>query len=166
MKLRVAGMAKESVVDGPGFRYAVFTQGCDRGCLGCHNPETHDPEGGEDIDVAELVDDITSRERLDGVTLSGGEPFTQIEACLELVNKIRSRRPDMNVICYTGNTLEELREKADPVINDFLERIDVLIDGPYVAEQRDLSLPFRGSRNQRMINLRDQSNVEATHEHD
>lgn len=149
MKLRIAGLARESVVDGPGIRFAVFTQGCRRNCPGCHNPTTHDLTGGELVDCATLAAEILRNLHLDGVTLTGGEPFLQAAACAALLGPIR--QAGLHIIAYSGFTWEELCTQPDAL--PLLCQLDVLVDGPYRADLRSPELPFRGSRNQRVINL-------------
>lgn len=151
MELRVAGIQNESIVDGPGFRLAVFAQGCPHHCPGCHNPQTHPFEGGELMDTDQLLDILDSNPLLKGITLSGGEPFCQPEAMAELARQAHQRGKD--VVCFTGYTLEQLLDTKDDAIRALLEQIDILIDGPYIEAQRDLTLLFRGSANQRLIDL-------------
>lgn len=151
MELRVAGIVKESVVDGPGFRYVIFAQGCTHCCKGCHNPDTHDLGGGYLVDADSLVEDIKQNIYIDGVTFSGGEPFLQAEAFLHIAEKLKEA--ETNIVCYTGFTFEELLLKKDYNIQRLLENIDLLIDGPYIERLKDLSLPFRGSSNQRIIDV-------------
>lgn len=155
MKIRLAGTTKESVVDGPGIRYVIFTQGCLLKCPGCHNPETHDTDDGMLVEADEILTDIGACPHIDGVTFSGGEPFLQPEACFYIAEKVRTRYPHLNIVCYSGNTLEQLRMSPNRAVGDLLSLIDILIDGPYIERLRDLSLPFRGSSNQTIIKLRE-----------
>lgn len=152
--LRLAGLVKESVVDGPGLRAVVFVQGCPHRCPGCHNPETWDPAGGFAVTVDELWRELKDLRLLRGITYSGGEPFAQAEPLAVLAERIKERGWDLFV--YTGYTWEELerRRREDPGTDRLLRLADVLIDGPFILKERDLSLPFRGSRNQRLIDLR------------
>jgi anaerobic ribonucleoside-triphosphate reductase activating protein len=152
-KIRLAGITEESVVDGEGIRFTVFTQGCPHRCAGCHNPQTHDFDAGSDYAVDGLFEKIKKNPLLDGITFSGGEPFAQASGCRELAKKVKDA--GLNVWCYTGYTLEQLKEKAvsDADVENFLSEIDVLVDGPFIESQRDLLLPFRGSKNQRIIKL-------------
>ncbi len=152
-KIRIAGIVSDSIVDGPGIRYTIFTQGCAHECVGCHNPETWDFDGGVEVDIDKLIEQIVSNPLLNGVTISGGDPFYQIEPTLELVYKLKSL--NINVIVFTGYTFEELQQmkESNPNLDRILHNIDVLIDGPYIEEERDLTLRFRGSRNQRVIDL-------------
>lgn len=153
MKLRLAGMVPESIVDGPGLRLALFFQGCPHRCPGCHNPETHDPAGGREVDSAELLARIKETRGIDGVTFTGGEPFAQAAGLAELAGEIR--RLGLNLVLYSGFTFEELlrKSRADFHTRRLLQAGTLLIDGPYIEAERDLALPFRGSRNQRLIDL-------------
>ena len=153
MKLRIAGIDPESVVDGPGIRLVVFTQGCPHRCPGCHNPQTHDPGGGYERDIDEIQTVIENSKLIRGVTFSGGEPFLQATALAELARWIRAMGFD--VVAYTGYLFEDLliRSRQQPDIRELLKHTDILIDGPYQAEERDTRLAFRGSRNQRIIDV-------------
>ena len=152
MRLRIAGIVKESVVDGPGFRYVVFAQGCSHNCKGCHNPDTHDPEGGYAVDTEDIFADIMQCKNIDGVTFSGGEPFLQAEPFTKLAERLKEA--GINVLCYSGYTFEELLASNNESYKSLLKLIDTLIDGPYVEELRDIRLTFRGSRNQRIIDVK------------
>ncbi len=152
IKLRIAGVVRESVVDGPGLRYVIFAQGCPHRCPGCHNPETWDPAGGYEVLFLEILNDITVNPLITGVTLSGGEPFMQAASFAVLATTLKHK--GFNLVTYTGYTLEELRDMPDEGVKDLLAVTDILIDGPFLIAERDLTLPFRGSRNQRIINIR------------
>lgn len=149
-QLRLAGIAGDSIVDGPGIRITLFAQGCPHHCRGCHNPETWELEGGTWWTTEDLVKVIEGNPLVRGVTFSGGEPFSQAEAFAELAEKLRSR--GYEVASYSGFTMEELLEGSQAQ-KMLLEELDVLIDGPYIEEQRSLSLAYRGSRNQRIIDV-------------
>ncbi|QAT42802.1 anaerobic ribonucleoside-triphosphate reductase activating protein [Aminipila luticellarii] len=151
--IRIAGIVRESIVDGPGIRFTVFCQGCPHGCKGCHNPETHDFKGGYDCSIEKLLHEIDKDPLLSGVTFSGGEPMCQPEAFLTLAREIKKR--ELNIVIFTGYTLEELQSMADenPSIGELLLFTDYLIDGRFVREERDLTLQFRGSGNQRYIDM-------------
>ena len=151
MDIRINGIMNDSIVDGPGLRLAVFVQGCSHRCPGCHNPQTHDPLGGAVRDTGEVIRLMDANPLLDGLTLSGGEPFEQAAACLVLARAARER--GLSVWAYTGYTLEALRQREDADIDELLGLCDVLVDGPFVLAQRSLELDFRGSRNQRLIDL-------------
>lgn len=149
--LRVHGMLQESVVDGPGLRDVVFVQGCPHRCPGCQNPGSWDFEGGSLVDVADIISLIPSSPLIAGVTFSGGEPFCQASPLVEIAKHVKSR--GLNLWVYTGYTWEELLSSSDPAVMELLSYTDVLVDGRYVREERDISLPFRGSRNQRLIDV-------------
>jgi anaerobic ribonucleoside-triphosphate reductase activating protein len=150
MQLRVSGIIEESVVDGPGFRFVIFTQGCFHNCAQCHNKDTHDPDGGQLIDTDEILQMIKKNPLLDGVTFSGGEPLLHTEALTKLAMEIRLL--GLNVISYTGFVWEDLM-KSKKHFDDYLSQVDVLIDGPFKFEVRSLNLSFRGSTNQRVIDV-------------
>lgn len=149
--LRISGVEPESIVDGPGFRYVIFTQGCPHGCPGCHNPQTHDFGGGRPADVPAMLREIGEDPLLQGVTFSGGEPFCQPEPLCGIAEAVKGMGKD--VVVYSGYTLEQLQEmgRTDRWIARLLELCDILIDGPYLEAQRDLTLLYRGSTNQRVI---------------
>ena len=128
----------------------MFAQGCPHGCPGCHNPESHAPDGGTLRDTDEIVGLIDANPLLDGITLTGGEPFMQSDACLELSRAAHAR--GLNVWCYTGYEYEQLLEREDA--RALLDDVDVLVDGPFLLGERSLELRFRGSRNQRVIDMR------------
>lgn len=152
-KLKIAGLVEESIVDGPGIRFVVFTQGCPHSCKGCHNPQTHDFNFGEYIDIDDLAKRINSNPLLKGVTLSGGEPFMQCEALVELISKLNN---NLDIITYSGFTFEEIVKKANNEnrFMDLLNYTDILIDGRFEEEKKDENLAFRGSSNQRAINVK------------
>ena len=153
MKLRVAGFEKESIVDGPGIRYVLFLQGCVHNCPGCHNPQTHPLDGGSEINVIEIVADIHKQRRVDGVTFSGGDPFLQAKPLLELAKILK--KDAIHLMVYSGFTYEQLLEqgKKNAAITELLNLADILVDGPFILEKKDLALAFRGSSNQRLIDL-------------
>ena len=153
--IRIAGVYRESIVDGPGIRFSIFSQGCRHNCEGCHNPETHDFKGGYDCDIDKIVEEILKNPLLDGVTFTGGDPMVQTEGFYLLAKKIKEKRNDLNILIYTGYTYEELLEisKEDEYAEKLLELTDYIIDGRFVLAERDLSLLFRGSSNQRFIDM-------------
>lgn len=157
MKIRLATpvIMEDSIVDGEGIRAVIWTQGCAHKCPGCHNPETHSFDDGFLLDTSEVKEQIDALEGQDGVTFSGGDPLYQVEACLELAKYIKTKK--MNVWCYTGYTYETLLDlaKGSPLIIEFLKTIDVLVDGPFILEQKSLDCPFRGSTNQRIIDTKE-----------
>lgn len=151
--IRLAGIVRESIVDGPGIRFTVFCQGCPHGCPGCHNPESHDFSGGKDCSTDRLLEEIDKDPLLAGVTFSGGEPFCQPEGFLQLAKGVRER--GLNITSFSGYTYEELADMAadNDAVRELLDMTDILVDGPYLKEQRDLTLQFRGSSNQRVIDM-------------
>ena len=151
MEIRLAGIVPESIVDGPGYRLAVFVQGCPHACAGCHNPHTHDFAGGHLSDTAEIIAKLGKNPLVRGVTLTGGEPMMQAEALCEIASAARER--GMNVWCYTGYTLEALWQENRADRMRLLEYVDVLVDGPYIAHERSLDLLYCGSKNQRLIDM-------------
>lgn len=135
-RINVAGIIKESVVDGPGIRYVVFAQGCPHRCEGCHNPETHPFSGGKKKDINEIIEEIRENPLLSGVTFSGGEPFCQAEAFAKLAVEVK--KLGLNVVTYTGYTFEEvifLSEK-NKAWKDLLYETDILIDGPFDIKKK------------------------------
>ena len=151
MQIRLAGVEPESIVDGPGYRLAVFVQGCPHHCPGCHNPATHDFSGGTLRDTAEITAMLGANPLVRGVTLTGGEPMMQAAALCEIARAARER--GMSVWCYTGYTLEALLKEQNPDRMRLLALVDVLVDGPYIAHERSLDLLYCGSRNQRLIDM-------------
>ena len=151
MRIRIAGTLNDSIVDGPGFRYTVFTQGCLLDCPGCHNPETHPIDAGKWIDTDLIIAQMDENHLLDGLTLSGGDPILQPEACTVLARA--AKLIGLNVWIYTGWTFEELLALNDPRVYALLSASDVLVDGRFQLDNRTLGLRFRGSANQRLIDL-------------
>lgn len=154
MDIRISGTVSESIVDGPGFRYTVFVQGCPHNCPGCHNPQTHDFNGGKIVDTDDLFRECVENPLNKGVTFSGGEPFAQAKALYELGRRFKERGYDL--WCYTGWTFKELwkMSESEYYVGKLLSIIDVLVDGRFIEERKSLSLPFRGSENQRLIDMK------------
>lgn len=152
--IRIAGIEPESIVDGPGIRYVVFAQGCRHRCPGCHNPHTHSFDGGRLVEIDAIIQEIKSNPLLDGITLSGGEPFEQAAAFSKLVRRVREM--NLDVIVYTGYTYEQLMDgiHAQPDWSSLLDGADLLIDGPFQQDKKSLLLKFRGSSNQRIIDMK------------
>lgn len=152
-ELQISGLIEESIVDGEGLRFVVFVQGCPHHCPGCHNPETHPRDGGTRMHVDAIAKQICENPLLDGVTFSGGEPFAQAAALAELGALLNPT--GLDITTYSGYTHEQLQQMAqqDDGIRALLAITDVLIDGPFIQEQIDLALDFRGSTNQRIIRL-------------
>lgn len=153
-KLRIAGTVNDSIVDGPGIRFAIFTQGCPHHCEGCHNPHTHDFEAGELVTLESLLEKVKANPLLDGVTYSGGEPFCQAEQLYILGTEIK--KLGLNIVTYTGYTFEYLTEHANSqnYYNELLSVTDYLVDGPFELDKRNILLRFKGSSNQRIINVK------------
>lgn len=149
-ELRIAGIQAESIVDGPGYRFTIFTQGCPHRCEGCHNPQTHDIEGGTLIDTDSLLEKIKKNPLLSGVTFSGGEPFFQAQALIPLAKQIKGL--GLELAAYSGWTFEELMDMGGAA-KELLELCDVLIDGRFILAERSLMLRFRGSENQRICDV-------------
>ena len=149
---RVAGTVRHSSVDGPGVRYVVFFQGCTHHCPGCQNPETWDPGAGEEISLEDLIAEMEGTRYLDGVTLSGGDPLLQPEAAAAVADAAHAK--GLNVWCYTGWTFEALLQGAagEGAIRA-LRHIDVLVDGPFRRELLSKECIYRGSTNQRLIDV-------------
>ena len=155
MKIRLAApLQTDSVVDGEGIRTVIWTQGCSHNCKGCHNPETHDFNGGVLVDIDEIKKELDSLEFQDGITLSGGDPFMQPEACLEIASY--AKKLGLNVWSYTGFTFDQLKvlSKSKPVIMELLENIDILVDGKFILEEKSYECKYRGSKNQRIIDVK------------
>ena len=148
--IRISGIVEESIVDGPGIRLVVFTQGCKHNCKDCHNRHTHDFDGGYDIVIDDIIDLVKANPLLDGITLSGGDPFEQVLACNNLAIKVKEL--GLNVITYTGYTFEQIMKNIEH--KELLLNTDILIDGKFEISNKDLTLPFRGSKNQRIIDVK------------
>jgi len=156
MSMKIAGITYESFVDGPGLRVVVFAQGCDLACSNCQNPESWSTSGGKDYTVPELVRAIKKpgpgRKNVQGVTFSGGEPFMQAAKFAEVASAVKTIGWD--VVTYTGHTYEKLASRiSESGVQDLLNQTDYLIDGPYIHHMRSLDLRFRGSSNQRVIDM-------------
>ena len=148
-----ADLQSDSIVDGPGLRAVLWTQGCAHHCKGCQNPQTWDFEGGGLVPVSAVLEEIDKLEYHTGLTLSGGDPMYQVEPCLEIVKY--AKKKGLNIWVYTGFTYEEIMKMNEkkPIYKEFLKEIDVLVDGRFILEKRNLSLLFRGSENQRLIDV-------------
>ena len=148
-ELRVAGVIEESIVDGPGIRFVLFLQGCRLHCPGCQNPQTWDFDGGTLVTSDEVLARIKENPLVHGVTFSGGEPFEQAQALLPLAAELKAQ--GYHLMAFSGYTFEQLREKSE--CRALLEKLDLLVDGPFLEAQKSLDLRFRGSRNQRILNI-------------
>ena len=149
MTLRILDILHQTMADGPGFRTAIYCAGCAHHCKGCHNPQSWDFKGGFEVSVDELLQ-IIKEDSLSNVTFTGGDPFYQVEAFTELARRIK-QETGKTIWCWTGFTYEEIL--ADEHLAQMLPWLDVLVDGPFILEQRDTDLLFRGSPNQRIIYL-------------
>ncbi|MBQ3258135.1 MAG: anaerobic ribonucleoside-triphosphate reductase activating protein [Oscillospiraceae bacterium] len=149
--LDLAGIVNDSIVDGPGIRMTVFAQGCPHHCHGCHNPETWQFGCGTPMEEERIADIVATNPLCRGVTFSGGEPFAQAEGFAKLAQLLKAR--GYEVASYSGYTFEQLINGTDAQ-KELLQSIDVLIDGPFIMAQRSLEVPFRGSRNQRIIDVK------------
>lgn len=155
--LRIAGIVRESIVDGPGIRFVVFCQGCPHDCPGCHNPDSHDFGGGQECSIERILQEIDKNPLLAGVTFSGGEPMCQPKAFAELAQAVKERGLDITL--FSGYTYEEIQDMATAethegrAVSQLISLTDILIDGRFVSGLRDLTLQFRGSSNQRVIDM-------------
>ena len=149
--LDLSGIVTDSIVDGPGIRTCIFSQGCPHHCEGCHNPETWDFGCGTQISEEAVVDIVRSNPLCRGVTFSGGEPFAQAEAFAKLARLLKEK--GYEVASYSGYTFEQLL-RGSPAQKELLEAIDVLIDGPFIQSEKSLEIAFRGSRNQRILDVK------------
>jgi len=150
MKLKIAGIVNDSIVDGPGLRLCVFAQGCPHNCPGCHNPKTHDTDGGYYIDIDEIIEMARKNPLLSGLTLSGGEPFMQAAVMRELAKE--AHKMGLNVIAYTGYLWEEII--ANETFKQLAFEVDYVVDGRFDKDLQTLELPFVGSSNQRIIDVK------------
>lgn len=151
--VRLAGVERHSSVNGPGVRYVVFFQGCPHHCKGCQNPETWSNDQGHLLPISSLMEDIRKTKYLDGITFSGGDPLYQAKALIEICKELKDR--GLSLWCYTGWTYEDIRNlKAGEEAKEALSYLDVLVDGPFIREKKSAECLFRGSTNQRLIDLK------------
>ncbi len=152
MQIRLSGpLEHDSIVNGDGLRAVLWTQGCPNHCPGCQNPETWDFEGGFLVDVEEIKSRLKEFKGQSGITFCGGEPFVQPEACKEIADFCR-KELGWNIWSFSGFTYEQITAQGGAAL-EFLKSLDALIDGPFILAERDLTLKFRGSRNQRLLHL-------------
>lgn len=149
MKLRVNRILKYVVVDGHNLRLTVFTQGCEHHCVGCHNPQTHDPCGGYNLDLEEILKEIKNTPYIRGVTISGGDPLYQYDSTMELCRRIKEETQH-DIIMYTGYIFEDIQKNFPKILNF----VDFIVDGPFLEELKTPDLYFMGSSNQRYIDVR------------
>lgn len=150
--IRISGIIEDSIVDGPGLRFVVFTQGCKHNCYECHNKDTHDLNGGRLERISEICEKFQKNKLSQGLTISGGEPFLQPDKCYELAKF--AHNINKNVIVYTGFLFEYLLNSKNENIQKFLNEIDILIDGKFEKDKKDYTLKFIGSSNQRIIDCK------------
>ena len=157
--LRLSGLTSESLVDGPGLRYVIFTQGCPHRCPNCHNPTSWDMDTGKEFTVKEIIRMLKKQKKIQGVTFSGGEPFLQAAELSQIA--LAAHQLGLDVVTYSGFTYEELIEQGKNDINiiALLSASDLLIDGKYIDAKRNTSLPFRGSSNQRIIKIQETQKI-------
>lgn len=155
-EIRLSGIIEESIVDGPGYRFVIFTQGCPKSCFMCHNAETQSMTGGYVEKLDNIVNMFTKESLIEGITISGGEPFIQPDKVLYLVKKAKEH--NLNVLLYSGWYYEELIKLENKYVNEILNIADYLVDGPFDYKLKNLNLLFRGSSNQRIINLKETLN--------
>ncbi|MFR7592956.1 MAG: anaerobic ribonucleoside-triphosphate reductase activating protein [Longibaculum sp.] len=152
MQIRLYGTVNDSIVDGPGLRYTVFTQGCPHHCPGCHNPQSHDMQGGYIQETDEIIKEIDQNPLLDGVTFSGGEPFMQMVPLIDLAKEIKQR--GLHLMIYSGFTYQEIMDMGKEA-KELLSLCDTLVDGRFVLNLRSLQLLYKGSSNQRIIDIQE-----------
>lgn len=157
MKINVAGIDEESFVDGEGIRMAVFVQGCSIHCKACHNQSIWDHSKGVLTDIENIIKLYKENRLLNGITITGGEPTEQAEGCYYLAKRIHEEGG--NVWCYTGHKLEEILSGGNNYAKELMKEADVIVDGPYIDELRNLGLAFRGSSNQRILRKRDYNDI-------
>jgi len=150
-KLKISGTINDSIVDGPGLRFTIFTQGCPHNCPGCHNPQTHPFKGGKTLSLKKFKKAILENPLLSGVTFSGGDPICQAKALLPFAKFVKER--GLELACYTGYLFEQLNNDNIPYAKELLSYIDILIDGKFVLSQKSLNIRYKGSRNQRTIDV-------------
>ncbi len=154
--MNIAGFYDESISNGVGWRAVLFVSGCPHHCPGCHNEKAQSFTYGEPIDKKNLLQRIQENSILRGLTFSGGEPLCpeNIAEVLDFLYEVKKIKPNFDFWCYTGYTYEELLKRQDPVTEEFLNQIDVLIDGRFILELKDPDLTFKGSKNQRIIDMK------------
>ena len=150
MKISLSSLIHDSIVDGPGLRSVIFTQGCPHNCPGCHNQKAISFEGGELISTDDVINEVL-KENLNNVTFSGGEPFAQPEELYTIAKALREK--GYNIWSYSGYTYNALIRHHDPYVQKLLSQLDILVDGRFLLEKRSIAAIFRGSSNQRIIDV-------------
>lgn len=158
--MRYAGIIKNDIAAGEGVNVSFFVQGCPIHCPGCHNPQTWNFDGGKEFKletVNEIIDAIKANGIQRNLSIMGGEPLCKENLFLVnlIVSTVLEEFPDIKIYVWTGYTYEELLDRNDQILNDLLKKIDYLIDGPFLLEERDITLAMRGSRNQRILNMKE-----------
>jgi len=151
-EVRISGIIEESIVDGPGLRFVIFTQGCLKRCFLCHNENTQSLSGGYTLKIDDIVSKWQNNPILSGITISGGEPFLQPKKILKLV--LAAKKDNLDVLIYSGYYYEELLKMKNEYIGQILKEANFLVDGPFEYKLKSLNLLFRGSSNQRIIDLK------------
>ena len=153
--MNMAGFYDESISNGLGWRAVLFVSGCPHNCPGCHNKAAQDYKYGEKFNKKEIIERIKVNSILKGVTISGGEPLCpqNIAEVLDFIKEVKKEKPNFNVWCYTGYTIEQLENRNDSVTDECLKQINVLVDGRFVEQKKNPTLKFRGSENQRIIDV-------------
>ena len=159
--MKMAGFYDESISNGLGWRAVLFVSGCPHHCPGCHNKEAQDFNYGTEFNKQEIIKRIEENSILKWITISGGEPLCKenVTEVVEFIKDVKKARPNFNVWCYTGYTIEELMDRTDEATKNALEEIDVLVDGKFKEEQKDPRLKFKGSKNQRIIDVKMSRNI-------
>lgn len=159
--MKMAGFYDESISNGLGWRAVLFVSGCPHHCPGCHNKEAQDFNYGTEFNKQEIIKRIEENSILKGITISGGEPLCEenVAEVVDFIKDVKKVKPNFNVWCYTGYTIEELMERKDESTKEALKEIDVLVDGEFKEEQKDPTLKFKGSKNQRIIDLKTSQNT-------
>lgn len=153
--MKMAGFYDESISNGLGWRAVLFVSGCPHHCPGCHNKIAQDYNYGEEFDEAKIINRIKENSILNGITISGGEPLCpeNIKCVNKFIENVKKERPNFDVWCYTGYTLEELQARNDATTNDTLKKINTLVDGKFIESRKNPEIKFRGSDNQRLLDL-------------
>lgn len=153
--MKIAGFYDESISNGLGWRAVLFVSGCPHKCLGCHNKQAQNFNYGEEFDKTKILKKIENNSILKGITISGGEPLCteNINEVLDFIKDVKKIKPDFNIWCYSGYTFDELKNRNDDITNEALNEIDILVDGEFIENKKDPTLKFRGSSNQRIIDV-------------